>query len=71
MQPNVTVTMISDLSRRVCYPVLMSFGHVKKSHRVIAVLVLMIASLLGLLLLMLGIVIWYRLLRARNRRRAP
>jgi hypothetical protein len=27
--------------------------------------------LLGLLLLMLGIVIWYRLLRARNRRRAP
>src|SRR5262249_24943051 len=51
MQPNVTVTMISDLSRRVCYPVLMSFGHVKKSHRVIAVRVLMIASLLGLLLL--------------------
>src|SRR4029077_4856681 len=35
----------------ICYPIQMLLGRVKNNHRVIAVLVLMIASLFGLLLL--------------------
>src|SRR5262249_28917840 len=43
--------MISDQTRRVCYPTQMVLARVKNSHRVIAVLALMIASLLCLRLL--------------------